>query len=229
LIPALFFHYFTVMNRGETRPRIEAAAAILIGGQSSRFGSDKAYLKLDTELLTVRLHKLLSQLFPQVFFVSGTSEKKVFAGAVVFPDRQPGIGPLGGLATALHHADHPYCFLTACDLPFISSELIRLIWQTRDNPDIVVPQWRGLPEPMVAFYHKRCLPAIDNAISKGNYMMKGFWPDLQIKRIDLQTRFSGSELSRLFHNINTPEDHREARRILSEQDDNRPVAKYPEP
>lgn len=74
--------------------------AVLAGGQSTRFGSDKA-------LAEYRGHTLLAQ---AVDTLSGWCEHVVVVGratapAPTLPDwPRPGMGPLGGLAAALHHA-----------------------------------------------------------------------------------------------------------------------------
>ncbi len=73
---------------------------VLAGGKSSRFGSDKALAELDG-------HTLISR---AVDALSGWCEYVVVAGratapAPTLPDwPAPGMGPLGGLAAALHLA-----------------------------------------------------------------------------------------------------------------------------
>ena len=73
---------------------------VLAGGQSSRFGSDKALAELDGHTLLTRAVDLLS----------GWCEYVVVAGretapAPTLPDwPRAGMGPLGGIAAALHLA-----------------------------------------------------------------------------------------------------------------------------
>jgi molybdopterin-guanine dinucleotide biosynthesis protein A len=73
---------------------------VLAGGKSSRFGSDKALAELDGHTLIARA----------VDALSGWCEYVVVAGratapAPTLPDwPAPGMGPLGGLAAALHLA-----------------------------------------------------------------------------------------------------------------------------
>jgi molybdopterin-guanine dinucleotide biosynthesis protein A len=73
---------------------------VLAGGMSSRFGSDKALAELDGHTLIARA----------VDALSGWCEYVVVAGretapAPTLPDwPAPGMGPLGGLAAALHLA-----------------------------------------------------------------------------------------------------------------------------
>lgn len=79
-------------------PRI--LGAVLAGGQSRRFGSDKALATIgDTRLI----EHVIAALTPQVdaLVLCG----RAWPGVATIPDRpEPGLGPLGGLNAALHHA-----------------------------------------------------------------------------------------------------------------------------
>ena len=71
---------------------------VLAGGQSSRFGSDKALAELDGATLLARAVDSLSAWCEKVVVV-GREE----APAPTLPDwPRPGMGPLGGIAAALH-------------------------------------------------------------------------------------------------------------------------------
>jgi molybdopterin-guanine dinucleotide biosynthesis protein A len=85
--------------------------AVLAGGQSTRFGSDKALAELGSHsLLTLAVDAL-----------SGWCEHVVVIGREVAPAPtmpdwpRPGMGPLGGLAAALHCArDEGYDQVLSC-------------------------------------------------------------------------------------------------------------------
>ena len=70
--------------------------AVLAGGQSSRFGSDKALAELDGRTLLDRAEAALSR-FCETVVVVGRQK-----GIPDWPRR--GMGPLGGIAGALRHA-----------------------------------------------------------------------------------------------------------------------------
>ncbi len=57
---------------------------------------------------------------------SATQRMRRIAETRVIPDAQPGLGPLGGLATALGAIATPYAFVIACDTPFVRPALIRM-------------------------------------------------------------------------------------------------------
>jgi len=95
---------------------------VLAGGASTRFGSDKALAQLDG-------HSLIALAVDRL---SGWCEQVVIAGreagpAPCLPDwPRPGMGPLGGIAAALHHArDAGFAAVLSCgvDSPGLPDDL----------------------------------------------------------------------------------------------------------
>ena len=163
--------------------------------------------------MSAELYQRMNSVLKNVFFVTDRPEKKPVQGAPTITDLQSEIGPIGGLYTALHHAKYEYCFISACDLPFLESELIDLLWsEVQSDSDIVVPVWENKLEPLASFYHKRCLPAIETSLTDERFLMKGFWDHLRVAYIDLGTYFPPEKLHRMFFNINTPADFETAKK-----------------
>jgi molybdopterin-guanine dinucleotide biosynthesis protein A len=82
--------------------------AILAGGASSRFGADKALATIGGISLIDHARAALA---PHV-------DRIVVVGRDI-PDRPaPGLGPLGGLCAALHHAGSGDVLTVPCDVPF---------------------------------------------------------------------------------------------------------------
>ncbi|WP_370173173.1 molybdenum cofactor guanylyltransferase [Sphingobium abikonense] len=96
--------------------------AVLAGGRSSRFGSDKALAMLNGCTL---LDHAIAALSPHV------SQVVVCGRAGGLADRpRPDLGPLGGLNAALHHAiDHGIAgvLTTGCDMPVYPAQLPALL------------------------------------------------------------------------------------------------------
>lgn len=79
--------------------------AVLAGGQSTRFGSDKALAELGGRTLLARAVETLQAQCDAVVVVGRDD-----APAPTLADwPRPGMGPLGGIAAALHHAVHTGC------------------------------------------------------------------------------------------------------------------------
>ena len=74
--------------------------AVLAGGQSTRFGSDKALAQLSGQSLLARAVQSLDAQCDAVVVIGRDA-----APAPTIPDwPRPGMGPLGGIAAALRHA-----------------------------------------------------------------------------------------------------------------------------
>lgn len=85
--------------------------AVLAGGQSRRFGSDKALAQLDGHTLLVLAVDTLAGWCDHVVVVG-----RAQAPAPTLPDwPRAGMGPLAGLAAAMHHArDEGYETILTC-------------------------------------------------------------------------------------------------------------------
>lgn len=97
--------------------------AVLAGGRSSRFGSDKALALFERRPLLDHAVDALSAQVDGVV-ICGRSQ----AGRPCLPDRPgPDLGPLGGLSAALRHAlDHGYEAVVSigCDMPMLPPDLV---------------------------------------------------------------------------------------------------------
>ncbi len=85
--------------------------AVLAGGQSSRFGSDKALAELGGHTLLARAVATLEAQCDAVIVIGRED-----APTTAIPDRpRSGMGPLGGINAALHHAaSHGYSDVLTC-------------------------------------------------------------------------------------------------------------------
>jgi molybdenum cofactor guanylyltransferase len=98
--------------------------AVLAGGKSSRFGQDKALVEAFGKPLIEYSIEALTQVTPDIVICG-----RELAGRICVADRpEPGMGPLGGLNAALHHAaGHGFAWVlsVACDTPAIPPGLLR--------------------------------------------------------------------------------------------------------
>ena len=92
--------------------------AVLCGGASRRMGRDKALVRIDGVALVRRVADALrAGGCTAVLAVGGDAEALAALGLEPVPDRWPGEGPLGGLATALAAAgEGDRLVLAPCDL-----------------------------------------------------------------------------------------------------------------
>ena len=175
-------------------------------------GRDKALLELGGVPLVARAVRLLESLVesPAVIALPARFDG---LGLRVIADEQPGLGPLGGIATALRITAHPWNLIVACDLPYLTADwLSYLIERAKSSrADAVLPVSDGGPEPLCAMYHQRALAAIASALARGVRKVTDGLAGLTVLRIapsEVKAFDSGGQL---FKNINSVEEYEAAR------------------
>jgi molybdopterin-guanine dinucleotide biosynthesis protein A len=124
-------------------------------------------------------------------------------------DRVADSGPLGGLDAALTAARDDVLVLIACDMPFVTAELLRhLIALTRDA-DAVVPWTERGYHPLCAAYTRACRPAIGARLQERRLAMTGLFEDIRMRAVTTGELDAFGEHRRLLANVNTPADYEE--------------------
>lgn len=153
-------------------------AYILAGGQSRRFGSDKARAAFDKKPLIAQLAEQLSTCLNPVVVVAESAGKYDDLGLTTIADDRPGQGPLGGLATALHHRQATlgpgWCFVAACDTVAESLDTVDLLANHLKPMRSAVVFRRQYWEPLWACYHTDALPHARVALGHDNRSMQRF-------------------------------------------------------
>ncbi len=198
---------------------IDSSAAILMGGASSRFGSDKSRCLFHTTPLYRLIHDRLAPRFSSVSCILREENPLSDPDINTHVDLIPGLGPLGGIQTALHYSDTGFCFITAVDHPFLPSELPDLLEPHLSTADIVVPLRAGQPQPLTAFYNRSCLPAIQSAIDRGERRVRSFWSEVRVATLDIEDLLPPDMVELAFINLNYTEDYIRAQAILREETD----------
>lgn len=144
--------------------------AILTGGASRRFGSDKALVMG----ASVR-DALRGAGADPVIAVGGTAGPAL--GVITVPDRRPGEGPLAGLASALIWAGPAPVLAVACDLPLLSaSHLGGLLaaFEHHDHPvdRALVAMVDGVAEPSLAIWPGSSGRVLWQAVERGERALR---------------------------------------------------------
>jgi len=188
------------------------AGVILAGGRSSRFGENKALAVVKGETLIERAVRTLDALFDSCLIVTNEPRVYSFLGLPTVEDMVKGLGPLGGIHTALRTIHEPYAFVVACDMPELNPRLIHLLVGLRHNYDVVVPRIDGWLEALHAVYSKQCTEPIESLISSGFRQVIRFFPEVRVRYVDRKEVEEADPALESFFNINT---HDDLRRFLS--------------
>lgn len=187
-----------------------------MGGASSRFGSNKARSLFDTKPLYRLLYERLTLRFGVVSCIVKADNSPLEPDTLSYPDLIPGLGPLGGILTALHYSTCTSCFITAVDHPFLPLELPTLLAPQLADADVVVPLWKGRPQPLTAFYRRSCLPAVRATLERGERRVRAFWDQVRVAEVDIENYLAPEQAETAFFNINCNEDYIRAQALLQE-------------
>jgi molybdopterin-guanine dinucleotide biosynthesis protein MobB len=139
-------------------------AGILIGGDSSRFGSPK---HLHTTNGQTWLERAIATVQPHVdgMAILGTGDLPTPAQSLPVLSDIPGRrGPLAGMLAATRWMPLASWLFIPCDLPLITGDAVRwLLDQRRPGVWAVLPQLTGAPapEPLLAYYDFRAFPQLE--------------------------------------------------------------------
>lgn len=177
----------------------------MAGGKSRRMGRDKAWIPHRGRPIISRVIEVLREVADEVLIVAN-EERYADLGLRVVPDRFPEGGALGGIATGVGAATHDRVLVAACDMPFLSADVWRVLLEKGDGADAVVPRIGGEYETLHALYAKTCLPAMERALASGRLRVISFFPDVRVTEVgETALRAIDPEL-RAFTNVNTPEE-----------------------
>ena len=155
------------------------SGAVLCGGQSRRFGRDKAtYVFNGTPLAKISLLALREAGASEVFSIGGDADALGDMGFRAVPDDYPGEGPLGGIICALRQAanadslsSEDICVVLACDLPWASASTVsEVVAELASDPNLnaVLPIGEGdIPQYLHGAWRLRCLPSLEAAFARG--------------------------------------------------------------
>jgi molybdopterin-guanine dinucleotide biosynthesis protein A len=202
------------------------SAIILAGGVSKRFGQVKALVQIVGRPLISRVSERAREAVEEVIVVVSSSDQ-MESYESLFPEKtrivvdvEDSHSPLVGALTGFMNVHGDYSILLPSDTPFVSKEVVKLLFDISLNMDAVIPRWpNGYIEPLQAVYRtSSALAATREVVSKGEtrlqsmiYLLRRvrYLSTMVIREIDphLDT----------FFNINTPSDLKRAEKLIEKR------------
>lgn len=189
-------------------------AAILAGGRASRFGGqDKSGLLIDGRSILDRQMDALSTVADDVMLV-GLDEQAARGRPRsergrprVVRDRVPHCGPLGGLDAALAASRDEALVLLACDMPFVTSDLMTYLLALAADADAVVPRTARGFHPLCAAYTRACQTIISRHLAERRLAMRSLLEEVRVRVVEGAELDAFGSPARLLVNVNTPDEH----------------------
>jgi molybdopterin-guanine dinucleotide biosynthesis protein A len=190
---------------------LDVEGFILVGGLSSRMGTNKSELRLDGQTAVERIEGQLCDVADRVRLVGPHSGQ-----TANIPDVHENWGPLGGIQAALAAANSEWCLIVACDLPFVTRELFaRLMEFCNDSTDAIVPlQEDARPQPLCSLYRReRCSRAAEQSIANDEHTPRALLDKVNTRYIEFSELSDLIGAEHFFFNMNTPENYERATEI----------------
>ena len=175
-------------------------------------GQDKAWIELDGEPLIKRVATVLAQVADEVIVVAN-EPRYATLGLRVVHDRYPEGGALGGIATGVGAATNDTVLVAACDMPFLSTDVWRLLLGHIGEADVVIPRIGGEYETLHAIYTKACVPQMSRALAENRLRVIAFFDQVRVQAVEEPELRAVDPTLRAFTNVNTPEELAEALQI----------------
>jgi molybdopterin-guanine dinucleotide biosynthesis protein A len=201
------------------------SAIVVAGGVSKRFGQDKGLIKLAEKPLILYVMDTVALVVDEIVVVvnSKAQERKflrvVKQKARVVIDNAAVQTPLVGALAGFETIQSEYSLLLACDTPFLSAEILRLLLDICINKSAVIPRWaNGDIEPLQAGYHaKTVAKAAKAALGSGKLDMRSMITEMQNIRYISTTVLQQFDPKLItFFNLNTPNDLKKAEAIIEQ-------------
>jgi molybdopterin-guanine dinucleotide biosynthesis protein A len=196
---------------------LDVEGFILVGGRSSRMGTDKSRLQFGGQTSVERIATELGSITSRISLV-GPGRAGFDPVLRVVPDTHQQWGALGGIHAALGACVSDWALIVACDLPFITRDLCSrlLTCSQQESPDAVVPiQPDGRPQPLCALYRREpCWLKAEELIASGEHTPRALLANVKTHwiRPDELIDLPGAE--NFFFNVNTPQDYERAKQML---------------
>jgi len=198
---------------------LDKSAIILAGGSSTRFNTDKGVLELDGKPLLSYVIDAVEGLVEEIIVVTNTQARadtyaKLVSEEVRFAvDIRESKGPLIGTLTGFEEANGEYSVLLPYDSPFVSKEVLSLLFDCCIGKAAAVPRWTNQDiEPLHAVYNtKQALIATEEALAENELELQAMVERLRgVRYISTMVIEQLDPDFKTFFNVDTPLDLKKA-------------------
>lgn len=182
----------------------EATGFVLAGGASRRFGEDKALYPVNDEPLIRRPLTCLTALFPAVAIIAKHPPTYAAFDVPVLEDASPQRMPHVGILTGLEVAETAWSVFLACDMPSVTPDVVRMLYEARgseggtESVQAVVPETPSGVHPLAGCYHRSAMDTLRTAI-EFEWSLRGWLSEMS-------TRVVSFEEEEPFRNVNRKSD-----------------------
>ena len=146
---------------------------ILVGGKSTRMGTDKAFLDYHGKPQYAVLSDILRGLHIETYISCREEQAAQFTdNHKVITDTFLELGPFGAILSAFREDPNAAWLVLACDLPLLDTETLHFLIENR-NLHLTATSFKspeskeGFPEPLIAIWEPRAYPTLLQFLAQG--------------------------------------------------------------
>ena len=170
-------------------------------------GENKAFVKIREQTFIDSLVEKLGACAEEVIISASKSGLYEDLGLPVVYDETQDFGPPEGILQILRYASEDYVFICACDMPFISRELVEFLasYISSDYECYIIVDGEHL-HPLCGIYKRSVIPDIEKLIGEGEHRIRKLYQIRPTKFISLEYTIFHTDMLR---SIDTPKDYRD--------------------
>jgi len=187
---------------------------ILAGGENRRIPALKGFLSVEGKAIIERSIDTLTGTIGRTVISTNMPEKYFCFGLPLIGDIKEEKGPIIGILSVLAATGEDSIFVVACDMPFVSGNLIRYMVASFEGKmtggahvDAVIPVFEGKTEPLFGVYTSGVMKTIEGMIHQGRKGLIAMLEGLHVHYITDEEVRPMDPGGASFVNINTMEDY----------------------
>jgi len=181
---------------------------VLIGGKSTRMGTDKSQLSYHGLPQSDYAVQLLESKGLETF-VSVRADQKAENHKII-TDAFLGLGPFGAICSAFMKNPNDAYLVLATDLPYVSDEVLNTLLKNR-NPKKIATAIKGksakFMEPLITIWEPKAYPILLSYLSQGYSCPRKILINSDVEIIEVEDA--------LIRNVNTPEEFKKVKKELN--------------
>jgi molybdopterin-guanine dinucleotide biosynthesis protein A len=204
----------------------DITVAIIAGGSSKRFGSDKALAEFQGKPLITHMIGIAQRISSTILVAVSDEEQELHlrpyvknAKIVTDPEDEPKCA-LTGAITAFEHTDTSHVILLPVDAPLAKLDLLKMLIRLSPGHGAVIPSWpSGYIEPLHSVYLAEHAYALGlEVMANGFLKMRDLIDKIQnVLYVSTETLNQFDSELDTFVNFNTPEELRAAERRMKQK------------
>lgn len=175
--------------------------AIIAGGKSSRFGSNKLFHLYNGKRLIDYSIDIAKTLSSEIMIIGDHKYPEDLSHHIIIQDIYKDCGPIAAIHTALKYSKNEHVAIIPGDMPFVSNDIYKLlISQIRSDKILIASSSKGL-EPLISIWPKTYEKFLEQKIIKQMFSLQKFLKEVNFEEINLEKTIDNFNFDEL-RNVN---------------------------